>query len=81
MMWLLSTISGRLKFYLGAAGAIVAAILGAYVHGRKSQRLKDEHEDLVEYGETRGRIDDAEANQPVDAGSARDWLRKRQDRQ
>ena len=75
--FLLALVPARIKFYIAACGAIVAAFVGVYLLGRRDQQIKDEHEDLVEYGETRASIDEALQDAPNTADDARQWLRQR----
>lgn len=66
----------KLKMYLVAAGAVIAALGVAYFRGRSDEAGAEYERELNEYIETRKRMD------AVDSGSnpddARDWLRARQ---
>ena len=66
----------KLKMYLAAAGAVVAALGVAYLRGRSAEAEAEYERELNEYVETRKRMDAVDSgNSPDDA---RDWLRQRQ---
>lgn len=61
--------------YLAAAGAVLTALAGAYLSGRRRARKDAEAKADREYRKARERIDDAEIS--PDADAARKWLRDR----
>lgn len=69
----------RLKLWFAGAAAIVAAFGMAYLKGRRDEDQKHEFEDAEAYRETRKRID-ADVGDLTDARSAREFLRKRQNK-
>lgn len=64
----------RIKVYLAALGAFIAALLGAYWRGKSDADDAADERELNEYVETRKRMDGAEFDGAADA---RDWLRDR----
>lgn len=68
----------RLKLWLSAAGALVLSLLAAYMKGRAAKARDVEHEMLVDYQETRERMDEADI--PNNAADAKRWLHERQRR-
>ena len=67
----------KLKMYLVAAGAVVAALSVAYLRGRSAEAKAERERERIDYIETRRRID-AAAIDSDDPDDARAWLRKRQ---
>lgn len=65
----------RLKLWLVAVGAFVAALGAAYWRGRSAADAAAERERLESYVETRKRMDEADVGD--DPGVLRDWLRDR----
>lgn len=66
----------KLKMYLAAAGAVIAALGVAYFRGRSDEAGAEYERELNEYIETRKRMDAVDSgSDPVDA---REWLRNRQ---
>jgi membrane protein implicated in regulation of membrane protease activity len=59
MAWLLS-LSARLRLWLAVAGAAVAAVLAAYLMGRRDQSTSDAGQRAQAYNETRKEIDNAD---------------------
>jgi hypothetical protein len=64
----------RIKVYLAAIGAFIAALLGAYWRGRGDAAGAENERKLEEYEETRKRMDSVNID---DADLGRDWLRNR----
>ena len=71
-------IVGRLKVWLAAASAFVLALLAAYLRGRSAKAREVERDALMDYQETRGRMDEVDI--PGNAADARRWLLDRQRR-
>ena len=69
----------RLKLWFAGAAAIIAAFGMAYLKGRRDEDHQHEFEDAEAYRETRKRID-ADVGDIADARSAREFLRKRQNK-
>ena len=65
----------RIKVYLAAAGAFLAALFGVYLRGRRDEADADAERELNEYVEARRRMDEVDISDP-DAG--RQFLRDRQ---
>jgi len=65
----------RIKIYLYAIGAFIAALLGAYWRGKSDADDAADERELNEYVETRKRMDDVDI---PDADAGREWLRRRQ---
>lgn len=76
MMWLVSTISGRVRLWLTGIVVFATALLAAYLRGKHDAEGAAHDREINEYVETRRRID--EAATPRDSGAAHEWLRKRQ---
>jgi len=68
----------RVKIWLAAAGAFVLALGAAYMRGRAAKSKEVERDALVDYQETRGRMDEVDI--PGNAADARSWLYERQRR-
>ena len=68
----------RFKLWLSAAGALVLSLLAAYMKGRAAKARDVERDALVDYLETRGRMDEVDI--PGNAADARKWLLERQRR-
>lgn len=68
-------LSGRLKAWAIGVGAVLVAIVGAYLRGRSDANAEAHERELNEYVETRRRID--ENTIPNNADGARNWLRDR----
>ena len=69
----------KLKMYLAAAGAVVAALGVAYFRGRSAEAEAEHERELNEYVETRKRMDSVDSgNSPDDAHA---WLHERQQSQ
>lgn len=66
----------RVKLWLGAAVAVVLAVLGAWVAGKREARQEARSEALRGYVDTRKRIDEAD-DLGDDVELARRWLRER----
>ena len=66
----------KLKMYLAAAGAIIAALGVAYLRGRSAEAEAEHERELNEYVETRKRMDAVDSGGNPD--DARAWLRSRQ---
>ena len=66
----------KLKMYLVAAGAVIAALGVAYFRGRSDEAGAEYERELNEYIETRKRMDSVNSGDNPD--DARDWLRTRQ---
>lgn len=64
----------RIKVYLAAIGAFIAALLGAYFRGKSDAAGAENERKLKEYEETRKRMDSVNID---DADLGRDWLRNR----
>ena len=73
-IWL--ALSGRVRVWIGAALAFVAALAWAYWRGKSDAEDVAFEREVNEYVETRKRID--EADRPDNADDARQWLRDRQ---
>ena len=71
-------IFGRVKLWLAGAGAFALALLAAYMKGRAAKARDVEREMLVDYQETRERMDEVDI--PGNAADARKWLLERQRR-
>ena len=71
-------IVGRVKLWLATAGAFVLALTAAYVRGRSAKAREVERDALMDYQETRGRMDEVDI--PGNAADARRWLLDRQRR-
>ena len=71
-------IFGRLKLWLAGAGALAFSLLAAYLGGRAAKARDVEREALVDYQETRGRMDEVDI--PGNPSDARRWLLERQRR-
>lgn len=69
---------GRIKAWVFVAGAVLVGIVAAYWRGRSDANADAHERELNEYVETRRRID--ESTMPNDAHAAREWLRKRAER-
>lgn len=67
-------IFGRIKLYLVAAGAFIAALFAAYFRGKQDEADAENERELNEYVKTRERMDDAGNGSSDDV---REWLRKR----
>jgi hypothetical protein len=65
----------RIKVYLAAASAFLAALLGVYLRGRRDEAAADAEKELNEYVEARRRMDAVDLDDP---DSARQFLRDRQ---
>ena len=68
----------RFKLWLSAAGTLVLSLLAAYMKGRAAKARDVEREALMDYQETRGRMDEVDI--PGNAADARKWLLERQRR-
>lgn len=64
----------RIKVYLAAIGAFIAALLGAYFRGKSDAAGAENERKLKQYEETRKRMDSVNID---DADLGRDWLRNR----
>ena len=64
----------RLKLYAVGAAALLAALLGVYIQGRRDQSQKEDLKDAEDYIETRKRVDS------VRIDDAEQWLRNRADK-
>ena len=65
----------RIKLWLAAALAAIAAFVGIYLRGRKDAASRAHTADLEAYRKTREDIDDAEIH-GNDPAAARRWLRE-----
>ena len=63
--------------WLWAALAGLAALVGAWVAGRRSGAVRAENKGLESYQATRKAIDDADETVGSDPAVLRDWLRER----
>lgn len=77
-MWL--RLYSKIKIYLAVVGAVVLAVLSAYLRGRRDQKALGVSKELNDYVETRQTIDGA-SDAIDDAGGAREWLLNRQRKQ
>lgn len=68
----------RLKLWLSGVSALVLSLLAAYMKGRAAKARDVERDVLVDYQETRGRMDEVDI--PGNAADARKWLLERQRR-
>lgn len=68
-------IFARLKVWAAGIGLVVAALAASWLGGRKSAQADAKQEELIDYVETRKRMD--EVGRMSDADAARDWLRER----
>lgn len=55
----------------------LAALLVAWIAGRRGAAVRTENKGLRDYQKTRERMDDAEDNLADDPATLRDWLRER----
>ena len=69
----------KLKMYLAAAGAVIAALGVAYFRGRSAEAAAEHERELNEYVETRKRMDSVDSGNSPDASRA--WLHERQQSQ
>lgn len=67
----------RLKLWLAGAVALVLAVLGAWVAGRREARQEARTEALQGYAKTRKDMDDADAAMGDDPAILRQWLSER----
>ena len=67
----------RIKLWLVALGAFIAALLGAYFRGRSDAVDADAERELNEYVEARKRMDAVDISDP---NTGREFLRDRQSR-
>lgn len=70
----------RIKLWLAAALAAVAAFAGVYLRGRQDAASRARTAELEAYRETREDIDDAEIHGD-DPAAARRWLQQYADRE
>lgn len=67
----------RVKLWLGAVGAVLAAFVGAWLAGRREGQQEARTDALKGYAKTRKDIDDADEVVGSDPAVLRDWLRER----
>jgi sulfite exporter TauE/SafE len=69
----------RLQGWLAALAGVLLALLGVYAAGRRDARQRAAQEADKAYRETRERIDEV-VDDPVLPDDAREWLRRRGER-
>jgi hypothetical protein len=71
-MW--AIVGSRLRNLVAGALVAIVFVIGLIQYGRQTQKHKEEVEDLKDYKETRGRIDEVEVS--VDRDAALERLRR-----
>ena len=66
---------GRIKLFIASVGAILVALVAAFLRGKSVAVEAEKRKDLQDYADTRKRIDEVRVDN--DPGVIRDWLRER----
>jgi len=66
---------GRIKIFIASVGAILVALVAAFLRGKSVAVEAEKRKDLQDYADTRKRMDEVDIDD--DSGVIRAWLHER----